>query len=255
MYWVSLAAELRGMILEALIFEGNVAHCASVCREWQAALEKHNLHSLNLRVQDIPAFKILGKRKLGLVRYVWYSIELQGYDCTACDLDETEAVMETNQTLVQDGLRKILYALRGRQSSGDLTLDISVHSSSDSQHQFKYIQFEPANRLALHDVPMLTSCHNPVHTSAASLPSIAAIDRIFPDIELEDEFWTSIPRTPCVTHLLLRRQTRRRWEPITLSQLLACFPNLQELCFEPWREWGRLNQRTSDKRTCLHTAG
>jgi len=70
MYWASLAAELRGMILEALIHEGNVAHCATVCREWQAALEKHNFHSLSLRVQDIPAFKILGKRQLSLVRYV-----------------------------------------------------------------------------------------------------------------------------------------------------------------------------------------
>jgi hypothetical protein len=255
MYWASLAAELRGMILEALVHEGNVAHCATVCREWQAALEKHNFHSLNLKVQDIPAFKTLGKRKLGLVRYVWYSIELQEYDCTACDLYETEATRETNQTLVKDGLRKILYTLSGCPSSGDLTLDISVHSPSDSQHQFKYIRFEPANRPASHSVPVPTSCHDSVHTSTVSLPSITAIERIFPDIELEHEFWTSIPRIPCVTHLLLRRQTRRRWEPITLGQLLVCFPNLQELYFEPWREWGRLNQRSSDIRTCLHTAG
>ena len=255
MYWASLAAELRGMILGALVHQENVAHCAIVCREWRAALEKQTFHSLNLRVQDIPAFRILGKRKIGYIRYIWYSIELQEYDCTACNLHETEAAMKTNRALVEDGLQNILYALSGRPSSIDLTLDISVHSPSDSRHQFKYIRFEPANKPASYNIPMLTSCHNPSHTSAGSLPSIEAIERIFPDIELENEFWTSIPRIPCVTHLLLRRQTRRRWEPITLSQLLACFPNRQELCFEPWREWGRLNQRISDLRTYPHTAG
>lgn len=250
MDWYSLATELRGMILEALAHKENVALYATVSREWQVAIEKQNFRSLNLRVQDIPAFKTLAKEKLGFVRYIWYSIELQEYTCPACNLDETGLTMEANQTIVKDGLQKILCALRRCPSKGDLKLDISVHSLSDSQHQFKYIRFDPANGLASQNVPTLTSHDDPaLHPSGPSFPSIAAIDRIFPDIELEDDFWTSIPGIPCVTHLLLRRQTRRRWEPITLSKLLACFPNLQELYYEPWREWGRLNQRTSDIST------
>jgi hypothetical protein len=149
MFWASPAAELRGMILEALAHEGRVAHCATVCREWQVALEKRNFRSLNLSVQDVPAFKALRNQTFGLIRYVWYSIELQEYDCTDCDLDETDATMRANQTLVEDGLREMLYALSERPSVGALALDISVHSLSDSQHDFKYIRFEPRRQVSL----------------------------------------------------------------------------------------------------------
>jgi hypothetical protein len=59
MFWTSIAAELRIMIPEALIRKENIAHCASACREWQAAIEKHNFHSLNLTAQDVPLFEIM----------------------------------------------------------------------------------------------------------------------------------------------------------------------------------------------------
>jgi hypothetical protein len=258
MYWTSLAAELRGMILEALKHEGNVAHCASVCREWQAAIEQHNFHSLKLTTRDIPSFNKMATRNFGLIRYIWYSIELRNYDCTECDLGETEDVMDTNRATVKEGMGAILCALSEHPPDGNMTLDISIHSPSDSQHHFKYIRFEPTNPLSSSNPLKHASHHDSVHSSLVPLPSIAAIERVFPDIEFwegEDDIWTSMPQVACVTHLLLRRQTRRRWDPITLSRLIACLPNLQDMCFEPWREWGRWNQRRTDISKCSCTAG
>lgn len=45
------------------------------------------------------------------MEYIWYSIELHGYTCLACSLDETEITMEANRTLVKDGLQKIYMPL------------------------------------------------------------------------------------------------------------------------------------------------
>lgn len=257
MDWNLLAAELRDMIVQSLICEGNIARCASVCREWQATIERSNFHSLKLTAWDIPVFEKLSKQHLGLVKYIWYSIELLNYDCTECDLDETESVMEANQATVKDGIRAMFLTLSKRPFNGDMTLDISIHSPSDSQHHFKYIQFEPANTLFSHDRPKSALHYDPGHSSSTPHPSIAAIDRVFPDIDLvegEGNFWTSVPWVSCITHILLRRQTRRRWDPIALSRITACLPNLQDMCFEPWREWGRMMQRRTDIRKCPWTA-
>ncbi|KAH7127246.1 hypothetical protein B0J11DRAFT_432859 [Dendryphion nanum] len=249
MDWNSLAAELRDMILQTLIYEGNIARYASVCREWQATIEKSNFHSLKLTVRDIPVFGKLTIEHRGLVKYIWYSIELLNYDCTECDLHETESVMEVNQTTVKDGIRAMFCTLSKRPFDGDMTLDISIHSPSDSQHHFKYIEFEPANTLFSHGRPKSALHHDSGHSSSTPHPSIAAIDRIFPDIELvegESNFWTSVPWVPCITHILLRRQTRRRWDPVNLSRITARLPNLRDMCFEPWREWGQMMQRHTD---------
>ncbi|KAF2877748.1 hypothetical protein BDV95DRAFT_600450 [Massariosphaeria phaeospora] len=228
MYWTSLAAELRAMILEELIQEGNVAHCASVCREWQAAIEQHNFNSLKLTAQDIPMFKIMATRNLSLIRYIWCCIEVRDYDCAECDLDETPNARETNHATFKDGIRTILCALSKLPLNLNMTFDISIYSPSDSQHYFQYIRFEPANALSSRGPLQHARPHESMQTLSAPLQSLTAIDRMFPDIEFEeeddegkDDFWTYVPQVPCVTHLLLRRQTRRRWDPIGLSRLVA----------------------------------
>lgn len=256
MNWDSLAAELRDSILQALIHKGNIARYASVSREWQATIEKSNFHSLKLTPCDILIFGKLTTQHLGLVKYIWYSIELLNYDCAECDLDETEDVMEVNQTTVKDGIRGMFCTLSKRPFNGDMTLDISIHSPSDSQHHFKYIEFEPANTLFSHGRPKSALQQDSGHSSSTLHPSIAAIDRLFPDIDLVENcgnFWTSVSCVPCVTHILLRRQTRRRWDPATLSRITACLPNLQDIRFEPWREWGQMMQRRTDMRKCPGT--
>lgn len=128
--------------------ERNVAHCASVYREWQIAIEQLNFHSLKLTSRDITIFKIMAKRNLHLIKYIWYSIELQTYDSMECDLDESEDVMDTNRATVEVGIRIMFCALSEHPPHGDMTLDISIHCPSDTQHDFKYIRLEPVNTLS-----------------------------------------------------------------------------------------------------------
>ncbi|KAF2737993.1 hypothetical protein EJ04DRAFT_589756 [Polyplosphaeria fusca] len=251
MDWTSLAAELRNMILEALIHEGNVAYYPSVCREWQSTIERFNFHSFNPTPQDIPVFENMTTRNFGLIKYIWYSIELRNYDCTECDRLETDDQRETNQATVEDGLRTIFCALSEHPPGGNMTLDISIHSPSDSQHHFKYIRFEPANTLSSRNPPKPTPYHVSTHSPSVPLPSVLAIHKIFWDIEVgadseERDFWPSVPTVPCITHLLLRRQTRRRWGGDNLIPLIARLPNLQDLCYEPWRKWTPLMQHETD---------
>ncbi|KAJ4345654.1 uncharacterized protein N0V89_011788 [Didymosphaeria variabile] len=260
MYWSSLAAELRAMILDALIQEGNVAHCACVSQEWKTAIGKHNFRSIRLTASDVPVLETLTAQNFGLIQYIWYCVELEEYDCSACDKDETEETTEANWVTLKDSIRSLFCALSARPMKGKLTLDISVHSPSDNQHFFKYICFEHADVHRSKGVAQQTSLqHTPLHDSihnAALPPDFTVIDRLFPDIDFSDAedgdaaFWATVPQVHSVTGLLLRRQTRRRWDPQALIQLTARLPNLQEAWYEPWREWSRMFQRSTDNRKC-----
>ncbi|KAK7699709.1 hypothetical protein SLS64_011482 [Diaporthe eres] len=58
---------------------------------------------------------------------------------------------------------------------------------------------------------------------------------------LEYRWWDQLPSVPAVTSLALRQQNHRRWEPSTLAHMFARFPRLEEVHYEPWREWNSLN--------------
>jgi hypothetical protein len=55
---------------------------------------------------------------------------------------------------------------------------------------------------------------------------------------------------PAVTGVLLRQQNRRRWKPIALAQMFARLPRLQEIHYEPWREWINVQQVWTDRCEC-----
>jgi hypothetical protein len=204
-------------------------------------------------------FKQLATRNLGLIRYIWYTIELQDYDWTESNLLPTIELLETNHFIMEDGIRTMFCALSECPPAGNMTLDISIHSPSDSQHHFKYIRFEPASMLNSRHPLKSVLQYNSAHISSVQLPPTTAVDRVFfPEIsflECENNFWTTVPRVPCVFHLLLRRQTRHRWDPDALGRLMTCLPNLQDIFFETWREWQRCDQNHKDMRKCPFTAG
>lgn len=136
-------------------------------------------------------------------------------------------------------------------------LDISVHSPSDSEHHFKYLCFgsdavpdSDSNRemAKIHDLR-----HGWVHGEQVSRPSVTCISRLFGDIQMAPDFWEGLPEVTVVTGLLLRRKTRRRWEPETLERLLIFFPRLQEIYYELWRGWTRVDQRWTDDSKCLRS--
>lgn len=217
-------------MLEHLISVKNIAQYATVCRKRQKAIEQLNFHSLSLTAQDVPTLdNIMAKRSLNLVKYISYSIELERCDCSDCNCYESEDEYMAAAVAIKDGIRAMLQTLSKRSYSGDMTLDLSIYSPSDAEHYFKYIRFEPANALSRNRMRGQASHHVPVHSTP---PSLRAVNRIFGGFFFTDldasghetsgsgeEFWATVPEVSCVTRLLLRRQTRRRWDPIAISRL------------------------------------
>ena len=260
----SLPPEIRVMILKHLASGNNISQYATVCLEWQTAIEQLNFRSLSLTAQDVPTLNnIMAKRNLSLIKYIWYSIELQSYDCSDCNHHEYEEEHEAAAVAIKDGIRTMLQALSKRSHSRDMTLDLSIYSPSDAEHYFKYIRFEPSNALSRNRIRGQASHHVPVHSTMRSLDAVLRIFTLFILTDLDasghetsesgEEFWASIPQVSCVTRLLLRRQTRRRWDPIAISRLLAHFPNLEDLVIEPWSAGVNEIEMDTDKRKCSYT--
>ncbi len=250
--WASLAPEVRMMILEVLIEDGGyIARYATVCREWQTFVEQKNFGWLTLTLSRLASFDITVNQRRRHVKYIWLCIELQQYDCLLCEDPETDSWHESNTRIVGRAIRELLAVLSTWDASGSLMLDISVHSPSDSKHHFKSLRFgsDAVPESDDDDEPFDVNDprHGWINGELVSLPPGKSINRLFEDIEMASDFWQDLPEVPAVTGLLLRRQTRRRWEPRTLGNLFDRLPRLQELYYESWREWGRLDQRWTDK--------
>lgn len=72
----------------------------------------------------------------------------------------------------------------------------------------------------------------------------------FEDEELEMWWWQTLPLVPGVAVVLLRQQTRRRWKPVALANMLTGFPNMKELCYKPWSEWDSMERHTDQRKYC-----
>ncbi|CAG9991675.1 unnamed protein product [Clonostachys byssicola] len=73
----------------------------------------------------------------------------------------------------------------------------------------------------------------------SSVMRIQEADARDPDNLLEPGhiIWQRLPTVPAVTSVLLRQQTRRIWPSKQLSRLFSRLPRIQEIHYEPWREW------------------
>ena len=267
--WDGLPPEIRLLILKALIQDGGkLAHLATVSRQWQAELERHNFARIKLTPLRLANFSSMVHRNRALVSYIWFCLELDDYDCTECapghgsplDLDELgEAIniSDTDKCPITASFQALFSILSTWDPKNSvLTLDISIYSPSDSEHWFKYLTFLPDNP----SQTILTKAdedaqHGWVAGSQHAAPPCEAFLKVFnPVMELgpfdsdplEFEWWDQLPSVPAVTSVLLRQQSRRRWKPDALAHMFARFPRLQEIHYEPWREWDCM-QRKTDK--------
>ncbi|KAK3378851.1 hypothetical protein B0T24DRAFT_610159 [Lasiosphaeria ovina] len=264
--WDALPGEIRVLILKALIQDGcKLAHLATVSREWQAELERYNFARIKLTPSRLADFSSVVHRNRALVGYIWFCLELDDYDCTKCapsweSLDEfAEAVniSDTDKCPITASFQNLFSILSTWDPKSDLILDISIYSPSDSEHWFKYLTFLP-------DTPsqtISTKAHNdaqhswvagsrhaaPPHEAFAKVFHVVMGEGPFDSDDSEFEWWDQLPSVPAVTSLLLRQQNRRRWKPNALAHMFTRFPRLQEVHYEPWREWDQL-QRQTDKQ-------
>lgn len=257
--WSHLPAEIRLMILDALLQDGcSVAPFAAVSREWQAVIEPHNFARIYLTPSRLADVDTMLRRNRALVKYIWYYIELEKYDCTTCAplVRDDWGLNETDNTVIMTALEGLFSTLSAWPHNGNLLLDISLYSPSDSKHWFKYLTCGPDipsgkyNRnQSLDQVARVEDDdHQRLWNADDRNPNLQrfAINKLFEDImgegpfntdEQEWQWFRQLPAVPAVTGLLLRQETRRRWKPLALLEMLARFPKLRDVHMEPWREW------------------
>ncbi|KAK0130184.1 hypothetical protein ONS96_000708 [Cadophora gregata f. sp. sojae] len=278
--WYQLPEEIRRAVLDPLLHDGcRLADFATVSREWQAIIEKHTFSRIKLTPSRIGQLgSMVPHHRRSLVGYIWLCLELPEYDCLMCDPQDQDSwgLSSTGNILVTKSFQALFSTLSVWEPSGSLLLDISIYSPSDSEHWFKYLTFEPdvlANTSGQDQHAIQTMLakakaktevtdhhHGWVAGSRKSVPSDTAVEKLFEEImdlgpfdddEEESQWWKQLPLVPAITGVLLRQQNRRRWRPATLGHIFALLPGLQEIHYEPWREWLDIQQRWTDESFCL----
>ncbi|KAF5544020.1 hypothetical protein FPHYL_11127 [Fusarium phyllophilum] len=258
--WDSLPSEIRLLIFQILIQDGSTLAClAAVSRAWQTDLERYNFARIKLTPSRLMDFRSMIRRNQALCAPRIGVL-------TEEEVHEALTVSDTEHCPITTAFQGLFSVLSEWDQDSDLMLDISIYSPSDAQHWFPYLTLmpdSPSNRLegsGLEPTTIDPAYRDPPHGwvtgSRHSAPPRAAVYKVFPAVmddrpfdsdQSEFQWWDQLPSVSAVTSILLRQQNRRRWKPSALAHMLACFPRLQEVYYEPWREWGDFLQRLTDK--------
>ncbi|KAI1475714.1 hypothetical protein F4774DRAFT_428732 [Daldinia eschscholtzii] len=241
--WMSLPAEIRLMILEAIAHQKNPGwgSLASVCREWRYVLEGANFYKMNLGISCLNDFKrIASPQKRNLIRHICLNVELPEYMSRCCSKRRSPPTRAN--AIFNEGLWKLCYILSTWEASCDLALEINIYSPSDCKHWFKNIYLssddtehddEDTMLEALRTEPVF---HDPKHGwehgRQVKAPPSSALSRLFKRIWLTCP--EALPRIKAVTRFIIRRQLRRCIGPMGLGLLLSKFERLEHVSYEPW---------------------
>lgn len=230
--------------ITSLLSRRHIARYAMVCKEWQSCFEKALFGKLILNQHDFGALSRLVPRQVALIRHVWLRVELCRYDCPDCDSgSELGRVINANTVVTGEAVYDLFCVLGAWEGvlRQDLTLELSAHSPSDSEHHFKDFDFndDDPGEQALGRREIIAP-DDPFHGWAGGqrMPMARSItrkrvDKIF---AFPVSAFVELPIVRSVTRLLLRRQTRRAWSPVTLENLFKSLPRLETIWFEWWRE-------------------
>ncbi|KAL7950687.1 hypothetical protein V8C42DRAFT_359572 [Trichoderma barbatum] len=252
--WTDLPTVVRDAIFEALRRHRRIAPYATVCKEWQAAIEKKIFYRLKFRQSDLDEFERIAKRKKDIIKSIWLNIELLQYTCQTCRLLETDKWIRKNNIIISEGISRLFSILHTWEptTKGGMTLEFNAYSPSDQEHWFRGCYFgaqgendalesnhEPQNNIS----PVYDAAHD--LGTGWELEPIAsnerAIQRPFEEIDLK--FPEELPQVEIVTRFVLRRQCRRQWDPTTLKYLWGKLPRLEHIVYEPWQSCDEVVQR------------
>lgn len=240
-------------ILEALVLDGDSARYASVCRAWQAIIERRIFARLKVTQSRLAGFSDIGYRHRHLVKYIWFSIEPDEYHCPQCGGVGIYNWHHVSPKTIRKVIQDLVIQLSAWEPSGSLLLDISVKAPSGLRHCSSTIQYGPGF-ISEPKKAKTIQCSHWLHDT--SLQGLAA-DLIHKTTDVskpESEPCQEMPKARAVTSLLLRRQTRRPWKSEVLGELLDLLPEVHEIHYEPWRDWRRMEERpinTSKARDTL----
>ncbi|KAF5970200.1 PRANC domain-containing protein [Fusarium coicis] len=248
--WNRLPPEIRNEVIGLLpILGGKCSQLATVSRVWRSIIEPLNFAKISLTVPRLtdPYSQAILARKRNQIRYIWFRVELKQYDCTQCANDDEDqwGLDKVDNQFIVDAFENLFTMLSVWEPRGNLVLDISVYSPSDNQHWFKYITFSSdtsVGELPHHGHEHGATVNDPAHGWITGQPIVApdesAIEHVFdeimgegpfPDDETEMQWWRSLPYVPVVGAVLFRQQTRRRWKPVAIADMLTRFPNIKEI--------------------------
>ncbi|KAK1852462.1 hypothetical protein CCHR01_04907 [Colletotrichum chrysophilum] len=239
------------MILEVLARQlSGWGACASVCREWQATLEKENFRRLKVQISCLDDMEtVVGLRQAQLVRHIWLNIDLKPYNCRNCTSIEGFNQCRGNISMVQKAIVKLFSILSQWPvvEGAELTLELSVQSPSDKEHWAKNLHFgggdEHENSAAewSGNQPFHDPKHGWINGRQVQAPGEGALLRIFEPVGILG-FKESLPQVNAATRFILRRQCRRNIVPPALRSIFDALPRLQSLTFEPWQFWNKWEQ-------------
>jgi hypothetical protein len=140
---------------------------------------------------NLGYFDCIATPRRKIVKYIWLRIELQEYECPDCQSPETDLETKINLDIITTTLTNAFRTLSIWNSVQDLTLtlDITVHSPSDSQHDFNDLHFGSDLVTDLEvprGIPDVES-----HVTQTTLPLWArcgSIYRLLKHVEIEPEF-------------------------------------------------------------------
>ncbi|KAF5011766.1 hypothetical protein FDECE_2133 [Fusarium decemcellulare] len=252
LFWTSLPAEIRLIILEQLTQHGHIASYATVSKEWQAVVEKKTFRQLKLTQSCLDDFEEVVQWRRGLVKHVCLNIELRTYTCLHCQREESPhwSFLNSCNRIALEAVSKLFSILSTwkRTKRDELALELNAYTPSDWHQRFKTCYFGALVEDDLeyaHQPPHdPTGIHDPVHGwgngHQFDFPPDDAIRRLYADISLQ--FKKDLPRVRAATKFLLPRQCRRQWSAETLWSLWAKLPRLKEIIYEPWQSYDKNTQ-------------
>lgn len=272
--WGYLPEGIRLLILETVVQNGgSLAGLATVSREWQTTIERHNFARIRLTPSRLAQFGSMTRRNRALVRYIWVCLELRNDICAACNIlyGYEYGSRWSDEIIIVTALYQLFSALESWEPQGDLLLDISLYTPGDLEHHFRELTFVP-------DIPSAEECEGAlcgtmkavlarfnddrghrwnVPTRPPPWPMFQPFRGIMgsgwlEDLEAEITWRRRLPSAPAVTGLLFRQQNRRQWNPAEVSRLLWRLPGVREIYYEPWRSLNEPTQREMDDRESCH---
>ncbi|KIN05119.1 hypothetical protein OIDMADRAFT_177432 [Oidiodendron maius Zn] len=227
--WNTLPVKLQLMVMKMLLDDpgsiniygpfARLSTYAAINKEWQA-VERRTFRRLKLCRTSLTAFDRVVRRQRGLVEHIWLCIRLKPYGCPSCDQHETKLWSECHEDIVSTALWSLFRILsqwetHGNRRKAGITLEISVHSPSDSEHAFQnYLSEIPVDSTPI-EPDAAANIHDPAHGwtngRRTETPKEEAISRVFvfrstvrTPINMNIKY--ILPKVNTVKQLLIRRQ-------------------------------------------------
>ncbi|KAK1972162.1 hypothetical protein LY78DRAFT_743255 [Colletotrichum sublineola] len=243
---------------------------ASVCREWQHALEKVKFYKLKLGVSCIDDFgSLISPRKRDIIHHICLEIELPRYTAACCSKPRPKrwsegrlkrrskriSPPENANSIVGNGIWRLFSILSTWRRAAHLALEITAYSPSDCEHWFKNICLSTDNvvpdRNATPDAWRAMNPHHDlqhcwVHGKRITNPPWPAALRLFGSIfPVSHETWSHLQSLALTSQLLQSGPDKTREIEVLLCRASALVQKVPKLhtfrrCLDHWSGTWRL---------------